>query len=80
VPNVPIAIGRSPTRLMKCSIRFAHQREVAARVAAGVEEHDDGVVGRPDGQHLAGDAGFLDDEVVRADVDERAVRRVGDRS
>ena len=59
---------------MKCADRLAHQLEVAARIVAGVEQHDDRIVGRPDREHLARGAGFLDDEVVCADVDERPVR------
>ena len=65
-------------RSMKCAAARLHEREVGAGVAAGVEQHDDRVVGRADRQDLARAARFLNHEIVGADVDQRPVARVGD--
>src|SRR5262245_47288519 len=75
-PRVPIATGRWPMRSMNRVTAF-HQPEIGSRIGAGVQQHDNRVVGGTDGENLARLAGLLDDEVVGADVDDRVVLSVG---
>ncbi len=77
-PNVPSAIGRWPIRSMKCAAAVCISGKSRASLAAVVEQHHDRVVGRPDREHLARGARFLNHEVVGADVDERPVAGIGD--
>ena len=63
---------------MKCAAAFCISGKSARRLAAGVDQHHDRVVGRADGEHFARDARFLNHEVVGADVDERPVAGIGD--
>ena len=55
--------------------RLANRGDIVAGAGAGIEENHDWIVGGPDRQHLACRTGFLDDEVVGADVDDWPVAR-----